>query len=129
VGRAYTQTAPGGGRVRVTLVRYEHSVAEPSGSAILKRVVGIVLRIENVGHTTVRGKRPTYYSVLHLPSTAGASVVPTGAGAPCGGSFYRSPIELAPGKSAEGCIPYRVGDPPVDFAFGIGDANATWKLQ
>jgi Domain of unknown function (DUF4333) len=128
VGKSFVQAAPGGGRARVTLVRYEHSVAEPSGSAILRNVVGIVLRIENVGQTTIKAKRPPYYAVLHAPSGAGTDPVPKATG-PCGGAFYRKPLVLAPGKSAEGCIPYAVGPPPVDFEFGFGSQEARWRLQ
>jgi hypothetical protein len=128
VGRSFVQRAPGGGRVKVTLVRYEHSVDQPSGNSILRNVVGIVLRLENVGDTTVRTKRPPYYAVLHEPSGAGADPVPN-AKAPCGGDFYRKPLVLAPGRSAEGCIPYAVGPAPVDFRFGFGGDLSTWKLQ
>src|SRR4051812_29838911 len=88
VGKSFTQRAPGGGRVKLTLARYEHAVDQPSGSAILRHVVGIVLRVENTGTATVRAKRPTYYAVLHAPSGAGANEVP-GATGPCGGAFYR----------------------------------------
>ncbi|MFL5781675.1 MAG: DUF4333 domain-containing protein [Thermoleophilaceae bacterium] len=128
VGKSFEQAAPGGGRVRVTLVRYEHSVAMPSGSAILKNVVGIVLRIENVGDTTVRSKRPTYYAVLHEPSGAGTDPVSKGSPACGGNGFYRKPLVLEPGQRDEGCIPYAVGPLPVDFEFGFGDQNARWRL-
>src|SRR3954468_5076279 len=128
VGRSFEQAAPGGGRVRVTLIRYEHSVAMPSGSAILKNVVGIVLRIENVGDTTVRSKRPTYYAVVHEPSGAGTDPVAKGSPACGGNGFYRKPLVLEPGQKDEGCIPYPVGPPPVDFRFGFGNENATWRL-
>ena len=128
VGRSFVQKAPGGGRVRVTLVKYEHSVAEPSGNSSFPHVVGIVLRIQNLGATTIKAKRPTYYAVLHLQSTAGADLVPKATG-PCGGSFYRSPMSIPPHGSVEGCIPYRVNDAPTDFGFGLEGRNSVWKLM
>jgi hypothetical protein len=128
VRKVVVQDGPGGTKVRVGLVKYLHSVHQPSGNSILRNVVGIVLRIDNVGRKPLRAKRPPYYAVLHEPSGAGADVVP-GAEAPCGGKFYRSPLRLRVGQSAQGCIPYAVGPPPVDFRFGFGAKSDTWRLQ
>jgi hypothetical protein len=128
VGKVAVQSGPGGTKVRIGLVRYLHSVDEPSGSSILHNVVGIVLRIDNLSGKQLRAKNPPYYAVLHEPSTAGADVVPNAKG-PCGGAFYRKPLRIAPGHSAQGCIPYAVGPPPVDFRFGFGVRSETWRLQ
>jgi hypothetical protein len=64
VGSSVVQSAPGGGKVRVTVVAFQPRVAEQSGSLVAKRVFGVVLRLENVGTRPVSAKRPTYYALV-----------------------------------------------------------------
>jgi hypothetical protein len=120
--------APGGAKVRVTLVSYVPQVAEPSGNYVERRVFGLNIRLTNLGDTTVIARRPTYYAVLILNNALGASTVPHAKG-PCGGSFYRTPIRLRPHSTSQGCIPYRYHAPPVRFAFGFGSHSVRWPVH
>ena len=127
--KSVVQSAPGGGRVKVTLVSYEQDVSEASNDALAPKVFGITLRLQNLGGSAVKAKSPTWYSVLHLADTAGATTV-QGASGPCAGDFYRSPIRLAPHGSSEGCIPYAYGSSlPVSFGFGFGANTASWPVR
>jgi hypothetical protein len=129
VNKSVVQPAPGGSKVKITLISYDPKVAEKTGDALAPKVLGVTLRLQNLGPKAVNAHAPTYYSVLHLANTTGASTVP-GASGPCGGSFYRSPIRLAPHGSSQGCIPYQYGSsPPVSFGFGFGLKTANWSVR
>jgi Domain of unknown function (DUF4333) len=130
IGTAFALRGPHGSKLRATLVRYEPSVAEPSGDRLEPRVAGIVLRIENVGSRPLRAKRPTYYSIARTESGAGLDPVSKATG-PCGGAFYRSKLSIDPGETAEGCIPYKyaAAAPPVDWGFGFGATTKRWALK
>ena len=130
VGTAFAIRGPGGSKARVTLVRFEPSVAEPSGDRLEPRVAGIVLRIENVGARPLRAKRPTYYSIARAESGVGLDPVGKATG-PCGGSFYREKLSIDPGDTAEGCIPYQYNSaaPPVDYGFGFNARIKRWSLK
>jgi hypothetical protein len=132
IGASVVQSAPGGSNVRVTLVRFTPSVAQPAPSPST-HVAGVTLRFTNLGNAEVRARRPTYYSVLRVePAGFGADEVPHATG-PCGGRFYRSPLRLKPGATVTGCIPYALAKLEVgstlEFGFGFGTKNAVWALS
>jgi hypothetical protein len=128
VNRSAVQSAPGGSKVRVTLVSYQDHIAEPTQNALEPNVLGITLRIQNLGNRPVKARAPTYYSVLRLVDTAGADTVAHAKG-PCGGKFYNAALHLAPHGSAQGCIPYAYGNSrPVTFGFGFGLQNFDWRV-
>ncbi|SRR6266480_4292928 len=131
IGSSVVQSAPGGSKVRVTLVRFTRFVAEPAPPPFT-RVAGVTLRFTNLGSADVRARRPIYYSVLRVePASFGYDEVPHASG-PCGGRFYRSPLRLKPGETVTGCIPYEVGKLEVgstlEFAFGFGTKSTIWAV-
>ena len=122
------QSAPGGAKVRVTLVSYQPGVSEPTNDALTPRVFAITLRLQNLSSKSVMAHPPTYYSVLRLANTTGASTVAHAKG-PCGGAFYATRINLAGHRTAQGCIPYAYGSSrPVAFVFGFGPKTAAWRV-
>lgn len=128
VNKSVVQPAPGGTRVKVTLVSYQAEVAESTGNALTPKVFGITLRLANQSAKALSARAPTYYAVLGLADTAGAYTVSDAKG-PCSGSFYSRPLHLAPRGVAQGCIPYAYGDSrPVSFGFGFGFHPTTWQL-
>lgn len=119
VDKSVVQPAPGGSRVKVTFVSYDPDVSEATNNALTPKVLGVTLRLQNLGEKPVNANAPTFYSVLYLANTGGANTVQD-AGGPCGGSFYTSPLHVAPHASAQGCIPYEYGAvAPVGFGFGF----------
>lgn len=128
VNKSVVQSAPGGTRVKVTLVSDQPEVAESTGNVLTAKVFGITLRLANLSAKALSAHAPTYYAVLGLADTAGAYTV-TDAKGPCSGSFYSRRIHLAPRGVAQGCIPYAYGNSrPVSFGFGFGFHPTTWRL-
>jgi hypothetical protein len=128
VNKSVVQAAPGGAKVKVTLVSYQPNVSEPTNDALAPKVFAVTLRLQNLSGKPVRAHPPTYYSVLRLADTAGAGTVAHAKG-PCAGSFYHSPIRLSPHGAAQGCIPYAYdGSRPVNFGFGFGLRTTDWRV-
>jgi hypothetical protein len=110
-------------------VRQQHELAVDHQPCRLKHErFAVTLRLQNLGARAITAQAPSYYSILRLEDTAGASTVPHASG-PCSGSFYSSPIHLAPHGSEQGCMPYAYGDSrPVTFGFGFGLRATRWKV-
>ena len=132
VHRSVVLTGPARTKVRVTLVSYVPREPEPSGDALAPHVFGVNLSLTNLSSTPVRAHAPDYYVVLTLVNTTGAETVSHASG-PCGGSFYDTPIQLPPHRSAQGCIPFRYSDGPntrpVSFGFGFGIKLTRWPVH
>jgi hypothetical protein len=128
VNKSVVQSAPGGAKVKVTLVSYQAGVSEATNDALAPKLFAINLRLQNLSSKSVKAHPPSYYSVLRLANTAGASTVAHAKG-PCSGAFYRSRISLAPHGAAQGCIPYAYGSSrPVMFGFGFALKTANWRV-
>jgi len=130
VGKTKLATASGGVRLKATLVAFRPNVNEPSPDAS-QHVSGVQLRIQNAGRSTYNDASPADLSVLLLPSTAGADVAPNERG-PCGGSFYRTRLRLAPGASAQGCIPFEVPSGVTATSFRYtpkGERGTSWFVR
>lgn len=130
IGRAKLIEAPGGVRLSVTPLRYTPTVAEASGDPGT-HIAGILLAIANVGSAPYRDGKPGLLSELRLPTGLLASPPHRREHRPCGGRFYRSPLTLAPGARALGCIPYEVPDGTRAnfFSFAPGQQPTTnWSL-
>jgi hypothetical protein len=120
IGHSAALRPPGGGRVKVTLVSYDPRERERSAREPGQAVAGIELRIRNVGKRPVRAGSPARYAtLLGIDGLGENSMAP--AHGPCAGPFQSTPIRLAPGKSAHGCIPwsYPSNKPPFEFIFGF----------
>lgn len=129
VNKSVVQSAPGGSKVKVTLVSYEPQVPESSHDALAPKVFGINLKFQNLGSHPVKANSPTYYSVLRLANTAGSTTVAHARG-PCEGQFDSAPLHLAAHGSTRGCIPYSWGNSqPVEFGFGFSSKLFIWHVR
>ena len=108
VNKSVVQSAPGGSKVKVTLVSYEPQVPESSHDALAPKVFGINLKFQNLGSHPVKANSPTYYSVLRLANTAGSTTVAHARG-PCEGQFDSAPLHPRRRRSTRGMHPVLVG--------------------
>jgi hypothetical protein len=130
IGKTKLATASGGVRVRATLVGFTPVVHEPSPDPT-QHISGVTLRLQNVGRSTYGDGTPADVTVLLLPSTIGADVAKNEKG-PCGGSFYQTPLKLAPGASVSGCIPFEVGSGVTATQFKYtpkGEGAVSWFVR
>jgi hypothetical protein len=130
IGVSAVQRPPDGGRVRVTLLSYNPRERQRSAEEPGQIVAGIRLRIRNVGKTVVHASPPARFAVLLGIDGVGENKIEAPRG-PCSGPFRSTPIRLAPGRSAQGCLPYSypANKPPFEFVFGFGTgAEHHWLL-
>jgi hypothetical protein len=132
VGKTKDVSAPHGVRLRVTVVGYRPNVG-PVTDDINGHVATLTLRIVNASTKAYSDDSPSAITILHDSDTAGdnSDDSTTNGSQPCQRSFWDKKLSLAPGASAQGCIPYHVGnnETVVDFNFGPGGTGgATWKL-
>jgi Domain of unknown function (DUF4333) len=128
VGQAKLVSAPGGIKLKATLLSFVANVKEPSPN-INAHIAGVWLRITNLGHSTYRDHEPSYLSIAHDAATAGLDMPPNETGS-CGGSFYQTPLRIPPRVSVQGCIPLEVfANPVVDFVITLGGHTLVWKLD
>lgn len=109
VGQAKIVQADGGVTLKVTPLTYIANVGESSGDPG-SHIAGIRLKITNVGSRLYRDGKPGRLSELRLDTGMLGTPPHRVEHAPCGGSFYRTPVRIAPGATSEGCIPYEVPD-------------------
>ena len=118
VNKSVVQSAPGGSKVKVTLVSYEPQVPESSHDALAPEGLWHQPEVPEPRKPPVKANSPTYYSVLRLANTAGSTTVAHARG-PCEGQFDSAPLHLAAHGSTRGCIPYSWGNSqPVNSASG-----------
>jgi hypothetical protein len=134
IGEAATVRGPRAGQqLRVTLVSYDANLAGTTNDhpEFDYQFVGAVLRLQNVGTLSYSGVPAEQLSITSTESQT-SKRAQLGEGG-CADSFARA-VSLAPGASAEGCVPAQIlvvsSSATLHFAPFSGSAGAArWSLK
>lgn len=99
-----------------------------------ERFVGVVLRLKNVGMTAYSDSPAAAASLVTTSGRPAGNASADYQGGACGGAFTSS-VDLPPGRTARGCVPFVVvkGERARRFRFGVdagmGPQSGTWRLR